>query len=162
MALPPAYVSLEKVVAAFNAVRAYHAEERFSNGTSVSVDCIPPNRIKIVPSTGGGEIIIGNDFWVNERGTWHKMPSFVARMVEGKIDQYRHLAPQNINSGSVKDLGIRLLAGKRLHAYSYVASGTPATMWVAANNLPVQVVTTSRGITTTITYSYGNVVIGAP
>lgn len=162
MHTPDAYVSLERVAAAFNAVRAYHADERFSNGSRVSVDSIPPDRIKVVPSSGGGEIIIGNDFWVNERGTWRKLPSFVARMVERKIDQYRHLMPQNVDPASVKDLGMQVVDGKRLHAYSYVASGTPATMWVGANNLPVQVITTSRGITTTITYSYRGVAITAP
>ena len=35
-------------------------------------------------------------------------------------------------------------------------------MWVDAHNLPQQVVTTSRGVTTTLTYTYANVSIEAP
>ena len=81
MPTPDAYAGLQQVIAAFNAVKAYHAEERFSNGTSVSVDFIPPDRIRVITSKGGGNIVIGNDFWVNENGSWRKMPSFVARMV---------------------------------------------------------------------------------
>lgn len=162
MLTPEAYASLQKVIAAFNAVKAFHADERFSNGMTTSVDYIPPDRIKVMPSKGGGEIIIGNDFWVNEGGTWRKMPPFVARMVEGKVDQYRHLVPQDLQADSVKDLGMQVVDGRRLHAYSYVAAGVPATMWVDAHNLPAQLVTTSRGITTTITYSYGDVAIDAP
>jgi|GEM_PF-2944866 len=57
---------------------------------------------------------------------------------------------------------MQLVGGRRLHAYSYVAAGTPATMWVDAHNLPQQVVTTSRGVTTTLTYTYANVSIEAP
>jgi hypothetical protein len=57
---------------------------------------------------------------------------------------------------------MQMVNGKRLHAYSYVAAGTPATMWVDANNLPVQLVTSSKGITTSIVYYYNNVTVDAP
>jgi hypothetical protein len=156
------YADMQKINAAFDAQKGYHADEHFSNGQTVSVDYIPPDRIKVLPSAGGGEIVIGNDMWVNNNGKWTKMPSFMARMITGKIEQYRHGLPSGIDASSVKDLGMQTVNGKRLHAYSYVASGAPTTLWVGANDLPVQLVTSSKGITTTILYSYTNVSVESP
>lgn len=157
-----AYGDLQKAAAAFNAQKSYHADEHFSNGLVVAVDYITPDRLKVIPSSGGGEIVIGDDFWVNDKRRWTKLPSFAARLVTGKVDQYRHTLQQAVDRGSVKDLGMQNVAGKTLHAYSFVARGTPVTMWLDAKGLPAQQVTTSGSLTTTIVYSYGNVSIEAP
>jgi outer membrane lipoprotein-sorting protein len=152
---------MQQVAAAYNAQKSYHADEHFSNGQTVSVDYIPPDRIRVTqPDKNTGQVIIGNDFWVNSNGKWSKMPSFAAKMVTGKVDQYRHLMPQDITD--VKDLGMQNVNGKSLHAYQFNSSGVPVTMWVDANHLPAQMQTTSRGITTTVIYSYGNVTIDPP
>jgi hypothetical protein len=166
LAFPPVAAAdvqsdMQQVATAFNAQKSFHADEHSSNGQNVSVDYIPPDRIRVTqPDKNTGTVIIGSDFWVNNNGKWSKLPSFAAKMVTGKVDQYRHLMPQNITD--VKDLGMQTVNGKPLHAYQFTSGGVPATMWVDANHLPAQMQTTSRGITMTVVYSYGNVTIDPP
>jgi hypothetical protein len=152
---------LQQAAAAFNAQKAFHADEHFSNGEAVTVDYIPTDRIRVVNAKHNTTtLIIGSDFWVQNNGKWTKLPSFAAHMVTSRVDQYRHLYPTDI--AAVKDLGMQNVNGKMLHAYSFTSGGVPATMWIDAKHLPAQMVTTSRGITTTITYSYNNVTITPP
>jgi hypothetical protein len=154
---------LQKIANAFNAQKAVHADEHFSNGEMVAVDSIPPDRIKVMPSKGGGEIVIGNQMWVNSNGKWTKMPSIMATVILKVINQYRNMAPtRDVDAASVKDLGMQSVGGKALHAYSYTAHGVPETIWVDATYLPMQAVVQSKNLTTTIVYSYDNVTIEAP
>lgn len=163
VALADSTSDMQQVAAAFNAQKAYHADEHFSNGDYVAVDYIPTDRIRVTqPDKNMGEVIIGNDFWVNNKGKWSKLPSFAAHFVTAKVDQYRHLMPQNADMSSIKDLGMQNVNGRTLHAYQFTTKGVPATLWVDVNHLPAQMQTTSGGITATITYSYGDISITPP
>jgi hypothetical protein len=157
------YAAVQKAAAAFGAQKGIHAEERFSNGQTVLVDMVPPDRFHMfTPATKTGEIVIGHDMWMERDGKYTKLPAFAANMVGGTIDRYRQTFPQQIDKASVKDLGMQNVGGRMLHAYSYVASGAATTVWIDGNYLPQRMVTTSKGITTTVLYSYGNVSVNAP
>jgi hypothetical protein len=156
------YSDLQQAAAAYDSQKAIHADEQFSNGDLVQVDYIPTDRIRVsYPKRNMEDLIIGNAFWVSNRGKWTKLPSFAARIVTSKVAEYRHLLP-NVDANSVKDLGMQNVGGKMLHAYSFVSGGAPATMWIDSNHLPQKTITSSKGITTTILYTYGNVSISPP
>jgi hypothetical protein len=160
-ALADPYGDLQRIATAFNSV-SYHADEKFSNGQEVVVDYIPPDRIRVMPKAGGGELMIGRDLWVYNNGKWTKMPSFMAGMITSKMAQYRNTAFQNVDRSSVRDLGWQFIGGRRAHVYSFVTHGTSVTIWVGPGNLPIQQIVKNGKLTTTITYSYSNVVITAP
>jgi hypothetical protein len=54
---------------------------------------------------------------------------------------------------SVRGLGTGMLEGQSVRVYSYTVHGTPVTVYVGANALPVQSVINDKNGTTTIRYS---------
>ena len=66
---------LEQVRAAYGALHSVHAEITMSNGMDVSIDWIEPDKMHVVSSQNGMQMIaIGNNHWVNMGGHWTALP----------------------------------------------------------------------------------------
>ena len=51
---------------------------------------------------------------------------------------------------------MQTLSGQVVHLYGFTSAGFPATLYVGANNLPVQAVLHQQGMSVTTTYSLWN------
>jgi outer membrane lipoprotein-sorting protein len=159
------YSNLQKAATKFSALPSFHAEMHFTNGKAIAVDFVGTDRARVVLSGGVTEVIAGSSIWINRNGSWQQLPPMAAGPILAMVEQYRRSPLLSVDPSSVKDLGMQTVEGKSLHAYSYVGTGvggTPATVWLDANDLPMQVVTTSGKNGATITYSYGNFTIEPP
>jgi hypothetical protein len=159
------YSDLQKAAAKFSAQPSFHAEMHFTNGRVITVEFVGADRARIVLPGGVTEVIVGSNIWMNRNGSWQPVPPMAAGPMTAMVGQYRRSPLLSIDPSSVKDLGMQTVGGQSLHAYSYVGTGvggTPATVWLGADDLPVQVVTTSGKNSATITYSYGSVTIEPP
>lgn len=141
---------LNRAAAAFNAARSYHAVEQFSNGRTMTVDHVAPDRWRLQPDPKTNEVVIGNRFYMNGR-----LIPFMGGAIRAELSHFNMTITPEIQS-SLRDLGWQMVNGVRTHAYSYTSSGVPETLYIGPHDLPLQAVTTSRGITTTITYSQYN------
>lgn len=149
-----AYDDLMKVQAAFQSAKSWHAEEHFSNGRTVIVDYAAPDRWRIQPSPGIAELVIGNDVYMVRNGHTSKLPLGGA-MIREIIQNVGFSVSDDIKQ-SASDLGMHTLNGQSVHVYSYTTRGTPVTLYVDANWLPVQMIVRNKTLTTTITYSQYN------
>jgi hypothetical protein len=149
-----AYDDLLRVQAAFQSASSWHADEHFSNGRTVTVDYVAPDRWRIQPSPGITELVIGNDVYMVRNGHASKLP-FGGAMIRGIIQHVGFSASDDIRQ-SATDLGTQALNGQSVHVYSYTTRGTPVTLYVGANWLPVQSIVQDKNLTTTITYSQYN------
>ncbi len=159
------YSDLQKAAAKFSAQPSFHADMHFTNGNVITVEFVGADRARVVLPGGVTEVIIGSNIWLNRNGSWKQVPPMAAGPMTAMVEQYRRSPLLSIDPNSVKDLGMQTVGGQSLHAYSYAGTGvggTPATVWLDANDLPVQVVTTSGKNSATITYSYGSVTIEPP
>ncbi len=159
------YSDLQKAAAKFSAQPSFHAEMHFTNGRIITVEFVGADRARVVLPGGVTEVLIGSSIWINRNGSWQPVPSMAAAPMTSMVEQYRRSPLLSVDPNSVKDLGMQSVGGESLHAYSYVGTGvggTPATVWLGANDLPVQVVTTSGKNSATITYSYGSITIEPP
>jgi hypothetical protein len=156
---------LQKAAAKFSAQPSFHAEMHFTSGKVITVEFVGSDRARVVLPGGVTEVIVGSNIWMNRNGGWQPVPAMAAGPMTVMVEQYRRSPLLSIDPNSVKDLGMQTVEGQPLHAYSYVGTGvggTPATVWLGADDLPVQVVTTSGKNSATITYSYGSVTIEPP
>jgi hypothetical protein len=149
-----AYDDLVKVQGAFQSAKSYHGEEQFSNGRTTTVDYSAPDRWRIQPTPDVTELVIGSDVYMVRNGRATKMP-FGGMIVSRLIKAFAFSADQDIKQ-SARDLGMQTLEGHSVHAYSYVVHGTPVTLYVGADSLPVQSVVQDKNLTTIIKYSKFN------
>ncbi len=153
-AFADAYDDLMKVQMAFQSAKSYHGEEHFSNGRTTTVDYSAPDRWRIQPSPDVTELVIGNDVYMINKGRTMKMP-FGGMIVRRIIKSFTFSANGEIKQ-TARDLGMQSVDGQSVHAYSYVTHGTPVTMYVGPDSLPVQSVVQDKKLTTTIKYSKFN------
>jgi hypothetical protein len=154
MVFADASADLMKVETAFQNAKSYHVEEHFSNGRTVTVDYSAPDRWRIQPNPNITELVIGNDVYMVSKGRATKLP-FGGMMVR-KIIQHVGFSARGDIQRSARDLGMQTVGGQPVHAYSYTTHGTPVTLYVGANSLPVQSIVQDKKLTTTITYSKYN------
>lgn len=149
-----AYADLMKVQAAFHNAKSWHADESFSNGRTVAADFVAPDRWRVQPSPKVTELVIGNDIYMVSNGKTTKLP-FGGGMIRNMIQNVGFSVQPEIQQ-TAKDLGMQTVDGQTLHAYSYTVKGTPVTLYVDANWLPVRSVVQDKKVTTTIQYSQYN------
>lgn len=150
-----AYADLQAMRNAFNAARSWHAEEKMPDGRTVTVDYAAPDRWRIV-NPAMTELVIGSDIYMVRNGKTTKMPSFSGGMVQKTLDAFRFQSYDADVKSSARDLGMKMIDGKPAHAYSYTTKGTPVTMYVGMNHLPMQSQVQMKGGTMTISYSGWN------
>ena len=133
---------------------SFHAEMHFTNRNVITAEFVGTDRARVVLPGGVAEVFIGSDIWLNRNGSWRQIPPMAAGPMSAMIEQYRRSPLLSIDPNSVKTLGMQRVGGQSLHAYSYVGTGvggTPATVWLGANDVSLQVVTTSGKNIATIT-----------
>ncbi|MGH7727308.1 MAG: hypothetical protein ACREM2_00745 [Vulcanimicrobiaceae bacterium] len=162
-ALADPYGDLQRAASAFRAQKAIHADMRFSNGQTVKVDLVGSDRTRVVLPNGFVELVIGDNVWFNQGGTWRQMPSAMAGTMGSTLARYRRSPVRDVVPASVKDMGMQSVGGASLHAYSFTGrDGSRATVWLGADDLPQRAVTSDPRGTATIVYSYGGVTIDPP
>ena len=154
---------LEQVRAAYGALHSVHAEITMSNGMAVSIDWIEPDKMHVVSSQNGMQMIaIGNNHWVNMGGHWTALPpranpiqTQMAMMRGPEFDQ------QVLRNARISDRGMDVLRGVPAHKYHLAgwegAGGISYDLWIV-NRLPVKAVEYGRAgeQEATITYSRYN------
>lgn len=154
LVLADAYDDLLKVHDAFLNAKSWHAEEHFSNGKTTIVEYSAPDRWRVQPTPDITELIIGNDVYMVRNGKTTKLP-FGGGMIKKTIEEAGFSVKDEVKE-SARDLGMQTVDGKSLHAYSYTTHGTPVTIYVGSDSLPVQSVVQDKKGTTTINYSKYN------
>jgi hypothetical protein len=146
---------LAKAIAAFQQAKSWHADEHFSNGKTVKVDYVAPDRWRVQPTPKVTELVIGKDVYMVSNGHATRLP-FGGGMIRKMIQRLSTGKMTNEMRQSVRDLGMQTLNGKSVHVYSYTSQKIPETLYVGADHLPVQVVTHDKKHPATITYSKFN------
>ncbi len=154
VAFAGAYEDLLKVQAAFQAAKSWHAEEHFSNGKTTIVEYSAPDRWRVQPSPEITELVIGNDVYMVRNGRTTKLP-FGGGMIRRMIERVGFSLKEEVRQ-SARDAGMQTLNGQSVHVYSYTMQGTPVTLYVNAQGLPVQSVVKDKKVTTTVEYSKYN------
>jgi hypothetical protein len=149
-----AYSDLVAMRNAFNAAKTWHAVENMPNGRKVTVDFQAPDRWRIV-NPAMTELLIGDTVYMVRNGHATQIP-MMGGMIQSMLNAFKYGAYDADVKASARDLGMKPLNGRMLHAYSFTTKGTPVTMYVAANHLPVQSVVKGSNGTTTIVYSAWN------
>ncbi len=158
LALVPAFAlanavdDLTKMKAAFLALKSWHATEQFSNGRTITVDYVAPDRWRIQPAPNITELLIGNSVYMVRNGKTTRVP-IPGGMLQKTINSFYVAPPDKEIKESARDLGMQTINGQTLHAYSFTTHGTPVTMYVGSDLLPVVSVVKDPKVTTTITYS---------
>lgn len=143
---------LAKMKAAFVAAKSWHATEQFSSGRTITVDHVAPDRWRIQPAANVTELLIGDTVYMVRNGKTMRVP-IPGGMLRKTIDGFYMAPPDNEVKQSARDLGMQTIDGQTLHAYSFTTHGTPVTMYVGSNMLPVVSIVKDPKVTTTITYS---------
>jgi hypothetical protein len=146
---------LAKSITAFQQAKSWHAEEHFSDGKTVEVDYVAPDRWRVRPTPKVTELVIGKDVYMVRNGRATRLP-FGGGMVRKMIRKFGTGTMTDEMRQSVRDLGMQTLHGKRVHVYSFTSQKIPETLYVGADHFPVQVVVHNKKKTTTITYSKFN------
>lgn len=154
IAFADAYGDLMKAQAAFQTAKSWHAEEHFSNGRTVLVDYLAPERWRIQPTPDMTELVINGDVYMVRNGKPMKMP-FGGMMISQMIKHFQFEADPEVKQ-TARDLGTQSLNGRTVHVYSYTVRGVPETLYVGADSLPVQAVVKDSSVTTVIQYSKYN------
>ncbi|HLK32622.1 MAG TPA: hypothetical protein VKT29_05995 [Terriglobales bacterium] len=153
VALADAYDDLVKVQTAFQNAKSWHAVEQFSNGHTVIVDYVAPDRWRIQPNPDMTELLIGGDAYMVRKGRTTHLP--FGGMMQKMIKDLRFSANDEMKQ-SARDLGMQTLNGQSVHVYTFTSHGIPATLYVGSDLLPVQNVVKDKKNTTTIIYSNYN------
>lgn len=77
-------------------------------------------------------------------------------MIRGIIKKFENNWSNDEVKNSAQDLGMQTLNGQSVHVYSFTSHGTPATLYISPEDLPVENVVKSKKMTTTITPSEYN------
>ena len=146
-----AYSDLEQARTAFQAVHSWHAVEQMSNGHTVTVDHVAPDRWRIQVMPDMSDILIGNDMYMVRDGKTMPMP-FVMPQIQQMVNQnWLSIDPEV--KRTVRDLGMQEINGQELHAYSFTSKGQPVKLYLSSNHLPAVAVVTSGTGSVTITYT---------
>lgn len=146
-----AYVDLQQAKAAFDTVHSWHGVEQMSNGHTVTVDHVAPDRWRIQVMPNMTEILIGGDLYMIRDGKTMHMP-FVMPQIQQIVNQNWVTVDPEVQR-TARDLGMQTVNGVRLHAYSFTSKGAPVKLYLSSNHLPAVSVVTSSNDTVTITYS---------
>ena len=107
------------------------------NGMAIETDEVPPDRFHVTSSMFE-MIMLPNAMYMKMHGTWTKVPGQTGM---NSVDQTAALRSE-MKSGSftATDLGMKLVGGQMLHAYSVVSASSKkaSTLYVNAQHLPAR------------------------
>ena len=146
-----AYADLQQARTAFDAVHSWHAVEQMPNGHTVTVDHVAPDRWRIQVMPGMSEIMIGNNMYMVRNGQSMRLPMVMPQIQQMVNQNWLKIDPEV--KRTAKDLGMQVVNGVRLHAYSFTSKGTAVKLYLNKDHLPAVTVVTSSNGTVTITYS---------
>lgn len=144
-----------KAIEAFQQAKSWHADEHFSNGRTVKVDYVAPDRWRVQPTSKITELVIGKNVYMVRNGHAMRLP-FGGGMIRKMIRKLSTGKMTDEMRKSLRDLGMQTLNGHRVHVYSFTSQKIPETVYVGAGHLPVQVVIHDKKHPATITYSKFN------
>ena len=131
-------------------------------GKTNTIDYVAPDRWRVQRYDQVTTLVIGDSTYLIQNGKTKKLdiPAGAGKMFSnafatGLGDDAKR---------SARDLGMQTLNGQAVHVYSFTSQGFPTTLYVGANNLPVQtVMRQEQGTSVTTTYSqYGAPIHIAP
>ena len=146
---------LSKSIDAFQHAKSWHAEEHFSNGRTVEVDFVAPDRWRVEPSPKITELVIGKDIYMVRNGHVTRLP-FGGGMIRKMVKRFSTGTMTDEMRRSVRDLGMQTLQGRPVHVYSYTSQNIPETVYIGSDHLPVQAVIHDKKHPATIIYSKFN------
>lgn len=152
-----AYADLSQAKAAFDATHSWHAVEQMSNGHTVILDHIVPDRWRIQLMPNMTEIMIGNDLYMVRNGQSMHMPMVMPQIQQMVNQNWLVITPEV--KRTLRDLGMQNVGGVMLHAYSFTAHGDLVKLYLDKHHLPMRSVVKTTNGTITITYSQYNVPI---
>jgi outer membrane lipoprotein-sorting protein len=146
---------------AFASLKSYHAEMRMSQGRSVTIDFVAPDKFRETMYNGIQSVVIGSDMWMKVNGKWSKLPGSMP-FVRAAMDSMRSagVSGELRKTYTVTDLGPAMIGPIPVHHYRMVkkSDNTAADMWLAMNHLPLQVkVNTPQGPMTILYSQYNQV-----
>jgi hypothetical protein len=145
---------LEKVRAALNAQKSWHQTIVLPGGKTDTIDYVAPDRWRMQRWNGVTTLFIGGSTYVIQDGKTKKL-DIPARAGPPVGSPFAREFGDDVK-GSARDLGMQTLNGQAVHVYSFTSAGVPTTLYVGANNLPVQAVMHQAQGSITATYSqYG-------
>ncbi len=148
------YGDLLKIRSAFESARSWHASEQFSNGRTILIDYVAPNRWRIQPTSNVTEILIGNTVYMVSNGRTVRTPFGSPQIHQIVSQNWFRITPEVRRT--LRDRGWRSVGGVRLHEYTFTADSMPVQLYAGTNDLPVRsYVRMTRG-TVTILYSRYN------
>jgi hypothetical protein len=147
---------LEKVWAAFKAQKSWRATIAVPGGKTDTIEYVAPDRWRMQRWNGVTALVIGDSTYLIQNGQTKKldMPAGTGPIMTSS--PFARAFGDDVK-GSARDLGMQTLNGQSVHVYSFTSEGVPTTLYVGANNLPVQAVMhQAQGTSITATYSqYG-------
>lgn len=146
---------LAKVKNAFFAAKSFEGTEQMPDGRTVKVDYVAPDRWRVALPNNMTELLIGDTVYMTLNGKTMTVP-IGSGIMHQTIDGFKNMPADAEFKSSAKDLGMKSVGGKMLHAYSFTSKGVPATVYVGSNWLPVQTSVTTQHGPITITYSRWN------
>lgn len=149
-----AYADLNKAKAAFDATHSWHAVEQMSNGHTVTLDHVAPDRWRIQMMPGMSEIMIGSDMYMVRNGQTMHMPMVMPQIQQMVNQNWLVITPEV--KRTLRDLGMQNVGGVMLHAYSFIANGDLVKLYLDKNHLPMRSMVKTTNGTVTITYSQYN------
>jgi len=149
------YSDLAKAHAAFQALKSWHAVEHFSNGRTITLDFLAPDRWRIQPMPDITELLIGTNVYMVRDGKSMKLPvngGMISNMIQRASEQPLDPSVKQ----TARDLGTKTVNGRTAHGYSYATHGMDVTMYLSPDLLPIQEIVKNGSMTTTIDYSNFN------
>ena len=152
--LADAYGALTKARTAMMAAKSWHAEEHTSEGRTIQLDYVAPDRFRIQATPTMTEVMIGNEVYIVQNGRTMKVP--MGGMNIAKMTKQFQMQDDPEIKKTARDLGMQMLNGRRLHAYSYSVRGTDQTVYLDSDSLPVQSVIKNDSRKTIVDFSKFN------
>lgn len=157
-ALADPTADLAQMQQAWSAVKSVHVDMKTSDGKTIGIDMILPDKFHETLPNNVQMIFIGPDVWMNMGSKWMKMP-----MTMPSMKTWTTWAKENGMTGAAKDytatdLGPATLGTIPAEHYKLVSKTDNKTteMWVGKDHLPIQVFVPNGKESMTVNYSEYN------
>ncbi len=139
------YADLAQMRAAFFKATSWRIEEHLASGKTLVVEYSAPDRWRFVPSRNLQEVIIGKNVYMVTDGHAVELPPRYGTLIsqrmakKSKSDPLAGASRADLEK-TARDLGMRTLHGRSVHAYSCVVRGVTETLYIGADRLPVRAI----------------------
>ena len=151
---------IAQMAEAWSAVKSVHVDEKLSDGKTIGIDMIMPDKFHETLFNKMQVVIIGPDMWMNTGSKWMKMP-----MVMPQMKTWIEWAKKNgLTSGpkdyTITDLGPSTIGTTPAEHYRMVnkTKNTTVETWIGKDHLPIQTYVPNGKESITIAYSKYNLI----